>query len=82
VVCSNFIELIAINNSIKNDLHVIRLVGVERNNIVQNFSRSLALSVEFSPRSIWSLFLAVLRKIIKEISGTSNGFNIILELLV
>lgn len=61
VITVNFIELVAVNNAIENDLDIVGLVSVERNDVVQNRARRLASSVEISPGSVGALFLAVLR---------------------
>lgn len=75
-------EIVSVHYILDHLLHVVGLVGVEGDNIVQKISSCLVSSIGFCPYLVRSLNMAGLRKISHQLSCSCDGFNIVLECFV
>jgi len=73
------VEVIAIDDVLDDELHVVGLVGVKRNDIVKESAVGLVATIGFSPYLMGSLILVGLRQVSHELSCALDGLNIVVE---
>lgn len=73
------VEFVSVSDVVNNVKHIVRLVRVLRDYVVQKFIRSLIGRVLFSPKFVGSFISTVLGQVTHKFSGASNRFNIVLE---
>jgi len=75
----DLVEFVSISHRLNHNVHIVGLVRVIRNNVVQDFSARLVSRVGGSPGLLIALLPRVLREEAHQFPGACNGLNIVLE---